>query len=91
MLGEVIGLDGDSGGPLYLELSLAHAIADPPETHVHSFGAFGFYGVVGDAGGGGVVAVDNGGELRPAHFFESGAQAGGDLAVMEEAGGFGLN
>ena len=56
-------------GPLYLELSLAHAIADPPETHIRSFGVFGFYGVVGDAGGGGVVAVDNSGGLRPAQFF----------------------
>ena len=43
-----------------LELSLADAITDPPEAHVHGFGAFGFDRVIGDTRSCGVVAFDDG-------------------------------
>ena len=57
MLGKVIGLVF-SGGPLDLELSLADAIADLPEVHVHSFSAFGFDRVVGNTSSSGVLTFD---------------------------------
>ena len=47
------------------------AAAEPPEAHVHGLEHFIDRGVVGDAGGGRVVALDGRAGLRPAHLCES--------------------
>ena len=50
---------------------LGVAASEPPEAHVHGLEHFVHYGLVGDACGGGVVALNGRGGLRPAHFDES--------------------
>ncbi len=49
--------------PIHVVLALAHAVADPIESHVDCFGAFLFDGVVGNAGGGAIVSLDRRGRL----------------------------
>ena len=56
--------------------------AEPPEAHVHGFEHLVHHGFVGDSNGGGVVALDGQGGLRPAHFHES---------VSEGCHGFGAD
>ena len=91
MLGEVVSVIGKTRGPLDFELTLASAVADPPEAHVHGFGAARFDFVIGDTSGCGVVTFDNGSGLGIAKFFESCADAAGGLAVVEKAGCFGFS
>ena len=51
VLGKVIGFVVLSWGPLNFKLALAYTVSDPPEAHVHGFGAFRFDCVVGYAFG----------------------------------------
>jgi hypothetical protein len=66
MLSKIVGPIGNTAAPMDVELTLAHAIANPIETHVNSFGAFLFDRVVGDTGGGSVVSDDDRRWLRMA-------------------------
>ena len=50
---------------------LGVAALEPPEAHVHGFEHLVHHGFVGDTNGGGVVALNGRGGLRPAHFHES--------------------
>ena len=70
MFCEVIGAVGRAAVPVDMVLVLTDAVADPVETHVHSFGAFLFDGVVGEAGGCGVVSLDWRSGLWVAEFCE---------------------
>jgi len=70
MFGEVIGKIVFALGPVDEELALADAIADPVKAHVDGFGPALFDGVVGNAGGTGIVGIDPGGCLRVPEFFE---------------------
>ena len=50
---------------------LGLAASKPPEAHIHGLEHFFHHGLVGDTCGGGVVALNRRGGLRPAHFDES--------------------
>ena len=49
MFGPVISIVEFSGAPVDAELFLAFAIAQPMETHVHSFCEFGSYFTIDDS------------------------------------------
>ena len=70
MLGVIVTKVFVAGAPVDEEVALADAILEPVESHVHGFGAFLFDGVVGEAGGRGVVSLDGRGWLWVAKFFE---------------------
>ena len=56
--------------PVVAEVLLGLAASEPPEAHVHGLEHFVHHGLVGDACGIGVVALNGRGGLRPAHFDE---------------------
>ena len=58
VLGPVVSMVESSRGPKDLELFLAHAVAEPVNAHVHSFGTALLHGVVKDAFGGAVVSLE---------------------------------
>ena len=68
MLCTVVGLVLVSWCPIVSEVVLGVAAAEPPEAHVYGFEHLVHHGFVGDAYGGGVVALDGRGGLRPVHF-----------------------
>ena len=57
--------------PVVAEVFLGVAVLEPPEAHVHGLEHFVHHGLVVDTCGGGVVALNSRGGLRPAHFDES--------------------
>ena len=64
---------------------LGVAALEPPEAHVHGFDHLFHHGFVGDANGGGVVALDGRGGLRRAHFKESVSKGYHGFGADEEA------
>ena len=56
------------------KLALVDAIADPVETHVHSFGSALFDSAVRDASSTGIVGLDWCGWLWMAHVVQRGAR-----------------
>ena len=75
MAGRVVFRDvvcqiGFAGAPVYLELLLFDAVADPMESHIDGFGALKFYGVVCKATGGGIVDLDGRWRLGMPHFLQ---------------------
>jgi hypothetical protein len=48
---------------------LGNRISNPKEPHFNQPETLPFDGIVGDANGSGIVAIDGGGGLRVAHFF----------------------
>ena len=85
MFREIIRKVVSALAPVDDELALADAVLDPVEFHIDAFGAALLDGVVGDAGGDGIVGLDRGGGLGMAHFFEAGAEGTGLSTVVEEA------
>ena len=71
MLCTVVGQVLVSWCPVVAEMFFGVAASEPPEAHVHGFEHLVHYGLVGDASGGEVVALNGRGGLRPAHFYES--------------------
>ena len=71
MLGTVVGQVLVSWCPVVAEVFLGVAALEPPEAHVHGLEHFVHHGLVDDASGGGVVALNGRGGMRPAHFNES--------------------
>ena len=71
MLCTVVGEILVSWCPVVAEVFLGVAASEPPEAHVHGLDHFFHHGLVGDASGGGVVALNGRGGLRPYHFHES--------------------
>ena len=57
--------------PVVAKVFLGVAASEPPEAHVHVFDHLVHHDLVGDAIGGGVVALNWRGGLRPSHFHES--------------------
>ena len=64
---------------------LGVAAAEPPEAHVHEFENLVHHGFVGDANGGGVVALNGQVGLRPSHFHESVSNGYHGFGAYEEA------
>ena len=85
MLGNVVGQVLVSWCPVVAEVFLGVAASDPPEAHVHGIEHFFHNGLVGDVSGGGVVALNGIGCLRPAHFGESVSEGYHGLGADEEA------
>jgi hypothetical protein len=84
MLGEVVGLIGFSGLPVYDDLALFNPVADPVETHVHWSGLALLYSVVCYAISSFIVCLDGGGRLRVTEFLEGDADAAGILRDVEQ-------
>jgi hypothetical protein len=57
------------GEKLGVKSPLGNHISNPKEPHFNQPGTLPFDGIVGDANGSGIVAMDGGGGLRVAHFF----------------------
>ena len=70
VLGTVVGYVLVSWGPVVAELVLGIAAAEPPEAHVHGLENSIDHGVVGDANGCRVIALDGQAGLRPYYFCE---------------------
>ena len=85
MIGTVVGKVLVSWCPVVAEVFLGVAAAEPPEAHVHGLEHFVHHGLVGDASGGGVVALNGRGGLRPDHFHESVAEGHHGFGADEEA------
>ena len=71
--------------PVVAEVFLGVVVSEPPETHVHGIEHFVHHGLVGDASGSGVVALNGRRELRPAHFEDSVSEGYHGLDADEEA------
>ena len=85
MIGTVVSQVLVSWCPVVAELFLGVAASDPPEAHVHGLEHFVHHGLVGDASGGGVVALNGRWGMRPAHFDESVSKGYHGLGADEEA------
>ena len=85
MLGTVVGQVLVSWCPVLTEVFLGLAASEPPEAHVHRLEHFVHHGLVGEACGSGVVALNRRGGLIPAHFDDSVPQEYHSLGADEEA------
>ena len=85
MLGTVVGQVLVSWCPVVAEVFLGVAALEPPEAHVHGLEIFFHCGLVGDASGGVVVALNRKGGLGPDHFDESVSEGYHGLGTDEEA------
>ena len=85
MLGTVVSQILVSWCPVVAKVFLGVAASERPEAHVHGLEHFVHHGLVGDACGGGVVALNRRGGLRPAHFDESVSEGYHGLGADEEA------
>jgi hypothetical protein len=68
---EVVGQVGGSGGPVDDKLFFVHMVLDTEKVHVNGTGALLFYGIIGNAIGGGVVGLERGTRLGPTKFLQS--------------------
>ena len=91
MLGTVVSQVLVSWCPVVAEVFLGVATSEPPEAHVHGIKNFVHNGLVCDACGGGVVALNGRGGLRPAHFDESVPEGYHGLGTDKEAGELGFS
>ena len=71
--------------PAVAKVFLGVAAPEPPEVHVHGFEHLVHHGIVGDASGCEVVALNERGGLMPAHFHESGFEGYHGFGADEEA------
>ena len=85
MLGTVVSQVLVSWCPVVAEVFLGVAASEPPKAHVHVIEHFVHHGLVGDACGGGVVALNVRGGMRPAHFDESVSERYHGLGADEDA------
>ena len=85
MLGNVVGQVLVSWCPVVAELFLGVAASEQTEAHVHGIYHFFQNGLVCDASGNGVVALNGRGGLSPAHFDEIVSKGYHGLGADEEA------
>jgi hypothetical protein len=90
MLGKVISAVGRAAFSIDNELSLANAVADPIETHIHRLGSFLLDAIVGYSRGGRIVGHDRCRWLGMAEFVQGDPFGHGFFAVVEESTQFGL-
>jgi hypothetical protein len=63
---------------------LLDTILDPLEVHINGFGAALFDGVIDNSRGAQIISLDGGVMLEVPRGFQSGAQPGGILGIVEE-------
>ena len=85
MLGTLVSQVLVAWCPVLSEVFLGVAASEPPEAHVHGFEHLVHHGLVGDACGSGVVALNGRGGLRPAHLDERVPEGYHVLGADEEA------
>ena len=85
MLGTVVSQVLVFWCPVVAEVFLRVATSEPPEAHVHGLEHFVHHGLVGDACGSGVVALNGRGGLMTAHFNVSFPEGYHGLGADEEA------
>ena len=83
MLGVVVTHVFQSGVPMDTELFGGNLVCNPEVSHFHGSGALAFNSVVGNAGGGGVVAVYGSGWLGVAKFMEDESQDAAFFSIDE--------
>jgi hypothetical protein len=83
MFGVVVTHVLQAGVPMDTELFAGYLVCNPEVTHFHGAGALAFNSVVGNAGGGRVVAVYGSGWLGVAKFVEYESQDAAFLSVDE--------
>ena len=71
--------------PVNEEFAIADTILDPVEAHVDGLGLALFDGVIGNAGGAGVVSLDMGASLWMAKFFKGNSERA-EILEIEESG-----
>ena len=76
MLGTVVIQVLVSWCAVVAEVFLGVSALEPPEAHVNGLEDFFHHGLVGDACGSGVVALNGIGGLRPAHFEDRSVERG---------------
>jgi len=67
----IVGIVEFARSPIDAELFLAFAVAEPMESHVHGFGAFGYNFAVDDSVCHRVVGLERSCWLWVAHFFQN--------------------
>ena len=85
MLGTIVSQVLVAWCPVVAEVLLGVAASEPPEAHVHGLEHLVHHGLVGDACGSGVVALNGRGGLRPAHLDESDPEGYHGLGAYEES------
>ena len=85
MICTVVGQVLVSWCPVEAEVFLGVVELEPPEAHVHGLEHFFHHGLVGDACGSGLVALNRRGGLRPAHFNENVSEGYHGIGSDEEA------
>ena len=85
MLGTVISQVLVAWCPVVAEVFLGVRELEPPQAHVHGFQHIVHHGIVGDACGSVVVALNGRRGLRPAHLNESVPEGYHGLGADEEA------
>ena len=85
MLGTVVSQVLVAWCPVVAEVLLVVAASESPEAHVHGFEHLVHHGLVGDACGSGVVALNGRGGLRPAHIDDIFPEGYHGLGADEEA------
>ena len=91
VFGVVVGEVNVARCPKNVEVTLADAVADPVETHVHGAAAFLFDCVIGDTIGACIVGLDWGWRLRVSHGDEDGAEHFRVFGIVEECSEFGFS
>ena len=69
----IVGIICFAWTPKKFELLLAFSVAEPMETHVHSFCTFWLYFSIDNCISHGIVGLDGGRRLCMSHFFENDA------------------
>jgi hypothetical protein len=64
-----------------VKFPFCHSISNPEELHFHGPGTLLFQGVVGDTNCGRIIAINGGGGLRVAYFFECKLKNSGLFAI----------
>jgi hypothetical protein len=84
MLGWIVAKVFGTWVPCDIDVFVADLVRDPKVAHFHGAGPLAFHGVIGNANGGFVVAVDGCGGLGVPHFFQDESEDLDFLRIEEE-------
>lgn len=88
VFGEIVGFVQNAFSPIDHKLALAGSISDPVKAHINCLGSLLLDGVVGNAGGSGVVSGNGCWWLFVAEFFKGDSKGAGFAAIVEEGSEF---